>query len=187
MRDQELIHRVVENRPGAFDELYHAYVDRVHRHLFTIVGPDPDLDDLLQQTFVQVFRSIGAYRFEASFATWLHRVTLNVALGHLRRRSVARRRAAEESALAELPSPEQPDEAFSNREKLVLLHSLLARMHEKKRVAFLLYEVGGHTLEETAELTDAPLPTVAARVRAARQELKKALERRMRGSHAAVA
>ena len=189
MRDQELISRARSGAPGAFEELYYAWVDRVHRQLYTIVGPDSDLDDLVQQTFIQVYRSLKTYRAEASFGTWLHRVTLNVALVHLRRRKRWFRPETSE-VLLPLPQPRAPatpDECYDHQQKLALLHGALSRIHPKKRIAFLLYEVGGYTLEEIAELVDAPLNTVAARLRAARQEVRKTIERRLRAPAAAVA
>jgi RNA polymerase sigma-70 factor (ECF subfamily) len=189
MRDQELISRAQTGAPGAFEELYHAYVDRVHRHLYTIVGQDSDLDDLVQQTFVRLFHRLNSYRAEASFGTWLHRVTLNVALEHLRKRKRWFRFETSD-VLLPLPEPKapaMPDDSLDRQQKLGLLHAALSRIHPKKRVAFLLYEVGGYTLEEIAELVDAPLNTVAARLRAARQEVRKTIERRLRSARGAVA
>src|SRR5688572_19591461 len=113
MRDAELIRRVQEGRPGAFDELYFAYVDRVHRHVFSIVGADAELEDLVQQSFVQVFRHIGGYRGDASFSTWLHRIVVNTALTHLRKRKRREQRhedsavVALESLAADLVAPEE--------------------------------------------------------------------------------
>jgi len=189
MREQELIRRVALQEPGAFEELYHAYVDRVHRHLYTIIRSDADIDDLVQQTFVQVFRRIDTYRAEANFGTWLHRVTVNVALVHLRKRKRWFRPETSE-VLLPLPqekAPELPDDSLERKQKMALLHQALDGIHPKKRVAFLLYEVGGYTLEEVAELVDAPLNTVAARLRAARQEVRKTVERRLRSETQAVA
>lgn len=181
MRDNELIERVRAAKPGAFDELYYAYVDRVHRHLFRVIGPDPDLEDLVQQTFVQVYKSIDSFRADATFGTWLHRVALNIALSHLRKRSRWLRPQTSDIVLP-WPAPEaseQPDETVSRREKQELLYAALARLKPKKRLAFVLYEVEGHTLEEISKLVDAPLNTVAARLRAARQEMRRALEKRL--------
>jgi len=188
VRDRDLISRVIERKPGAFDEFYYAYVDRVHRQLFTIVGPDAEIDDLIQLVFVQVYRRIHTFRGEARITTWLHRVTVNVALTHLRKRKRWFRWEGEERALLPEPdAPEQPDEAFGRREKLQLLHKVLDRVKPKKRVVFLLYEVEGFTLEEIGEIVDAPVNTVAARLRAARLEVRRALERRLKASEAAVA
>lgn len=180
MRDQGLVERVQARHPGAFEEFYYAYVDRVHRHLYSIVGPDSDLDDLVQQTFVHVHQRIHTFRGESSVTTWLHRVTVNVALDHLRRR---RRWFRLDSVREQLPSPaepEQPDETADRSHKLRVLHQVLDRLKPKKRLVFVLYEIEGHTLEEIAELVDSSVNTVAARLRAARLEVRQAMERRLK-------
>ncbi|MDF1564479.1 MAG: RNA polymerase sigma factor [Deltaproteobacteria bacterium] len=178
----DLITRVQEGRPGAFDELYYAYVDRVHRKLHAVVGPDPELDDLIQQTFLQIHGKIGEFRGECAFATWLHRVALNVALMHLRKRQRWLRFGQEPESLRpalEPAGPAAPDDAAGRREKLELLHGIVGEVKPKKRIVFVLYHVEGHTLEEIAELTEASVNTVASRLRAARKEVRRALERRL--------
>ncbi len=182
MRDMDLITRVQEGRPGAFDELYFAYVDRVHRKLHAVVGPDPEIDDLIQLTFITVHSKIDEFRGACSFATWLHRVALNIALMHLRKRQRWLRFGQEPEALRPVltpAGPEAPDEAASRREKLEILHGVIGKVKPKKRIVFVLYHVEGHTLEEIAELMDASVNTVASRLRAARKEVRKALERRL--------
>lgn len=189
MRDNDLIERTKAGKPGAFDELYYAYVDRVHRHLYRVVGPDADLEDLVQQTFVQVYKRIDTFRAESSFSTWLHRVALNVTLTHLRKRDRWFRPQTSE-VLLPLPAPvpaEAPDEAVSRREKHEALYVALSRVKPKKRLVFVLYEIEGHTLEEISKLVDAPVNTVAARLRTARQEVRRTLEKQLAVQSAAVA
>lgn len=182
MRDNELVKKVQQGQIGAFDELYYAYVDRVHRQLFAMLGPDSELEDMVQQTFVQVHRRIGDFRAEAQFATWLHRVAVNVALSHLRRRQRWFRWEKDpDSAPVFLPAAQAgPDETLAQEQKLRYLHGLLSKLKPKKRIAYALYEFEGRSLEEISALVDAPVSTVAARLRAAREELRSAMQRRLR-------
>ncbi len=190
MRDLELIQRVKAGRPGAFDELYYAFVDRVHRKLYAVVGPDPEIDDLIQQTFVQVHRRIHTFRGECAFGTWLHRVTLNVALMHLRTRRRRGRFGRTQAVPEDLPEPPGragPDEVAGQRERLRLVHRILEGIGPKKRIVFVLYHFEGHTLEEIAELTGASVHTVASRLRAARKEVQRALARHALRERRAIA
>ncbi|MFH1808001.1 MAG: RNA polymerase sigma factor [Pseudomonadota bacterium] len=180
MRNQELVERVQAQLPGAFEEFYYAYVDRVHRHLFSIVGPDSDLDDLVQQTFVLVHQRIHTFRGESSVSTWLHRVTVNVALDHLRRRRRWFRLDSVRDMLPMPSEPEQPDAMADRGQQIRVLHQVLDRLKPKKRLVFVMYEIEGHTLEEIAEVVDSSVNTVAARLRAARQEVRQAMERRLK-------
>tara|TARA_Y100001934_G_C12258299_1_gene728660 strand:+ start:485 stop:1066 length:582 start_codon:yes stop_codon:yes gene_type:complete len=181
MRDQELIKRVQNNAPGAFDELYFAYVDRVHRHLFSIVGPDPDIDDLLQLTFVQIHRKIHTFKGESRFSTWLHRVTVNVALSFLRKRTRWLRDRNEDLMLTQRLTQivDDPDDKLNRTQILEILHKILGQLKPKKRLVFVLYEIEGHTLEEIAEIVESSVNTVAGRLRAARQEVRRTLEKRL--------
>ena len=185
MRDQELIKRVQNNAPGAFDELYFAYVDRIHRHLFSIVGPDPDIDDLIQLTFVQIHRKIHTFKGDSRFSTWLHRVTVNVALSYLRKRSRWLRDRNEDLMLTHQLTQvvENPDDHLNRTQILEILHQVLSQIKPKKRLVFVLYEIEGHTLEEIAEIVESSVNTVAGRLRAARQEVRRTLEKRLGGSN----
>ena len=178
MRGQELVERARAGQPGAFNELYFAYVDRVQRQLYSIVGPDGDIEDLIQQTFVQVYRNLHGYRGDALFSTWLHRISANVALGYLRKRK--RWFGLREALTNELPDvhigDEGPHRLAEHRESLELLYGILSRIKTRKRIVFVLYEIEGHTLEEIAEIVDSSVNTVAGRLRAARQEVRRALE-----------
>ena len=184
MRDQELIKRVQNNAPGAFDELYFAYIDRIHRHLFSIVGPDPDIDDLIQLTFVQIHRKIHTFKGDSRFSTWLHRVTVNVALSYLRKRSRWLRDRNEDLMLTDHLTQvvENPDDKLNRTQILEILHKVLSQVKPKKRLVFVLYEIEGHTLEEIAEIVESSVNTVAGRLRAARQEVRRTLEKRLGGS-----
>lgn len=181
MRDNELIRRVQQGRVGAFDELYYAYVDRVHRQLFAMLGADSELEDMVQQTFVQVHNHIAHFREDAQFSTWLHRITVNVALSHLRKRQRWFRWEKDpDPAPAFVPtSSALPDASLAQTQKLQYLHHLLQDLKPKKRIAYVLYEIEGHSLEEIAQLSDCSLTTVAARLRAARLELRQKMQKRL--------
>src|SRR5689334_10388529 len=67
--DRALLDRAAQGDRHAFTELYRRHVDAVHRRLSHLVGPDPEREDLLQQVFLDVFRSIASFRGESAFST----------------------------------------------------------------------------------------------------------------------
>lgn len=183
MADRDIVERAARGEPGAFDALYHANVDRVHRHVVHIVGSDPDVDDLVQTTFIQVHRNLKTYRGDSSFSTWLHRITVNVALSHLRaRKRTQSRQASEEMLDVPAPAEERPDATVSRRRDVELLYAALDTIKPDKRIAFILCDIQGHTLKEAGKILNTRLNTVAARLRSARSDLRRALLR-----HAALA
>src|SRR5438046_5050470 len=82
----EAIARARRGDAGAFEYLYKAHCRQVHSVCLRMIRNPAEAEDLTQQTFLQVFRKIGTFRGESGFSTWLHRVTVNIVLMHLRRR-----------------------------------------------------------------------------------------------------
>src|SRR5262245_54009121 len=83
-----LISRAQRGEPQALRELFRRYRSDVTRIAFRVLGPSADLEDVVQEAFVQLFRSLGSYEGNAKFSTWLYRVVTNVARMHVRKEQV---------------------------------------------------------------------------------------------------
>lgn len=162
---------------AAFTTLYHRHAGWVFARLTRLVGPGADREDLLQQSFLELHRSLPTFRGDASLATFLHRITVNVAFDHLRRRG---RRPVDYApdALDELidGSP-TPEERARRRDELHHVLTLLERLKPAKRIAFVLVAVEGLSLDEAAALLGANAPAVKQRVLHARRELLDLIDR----------
>lgn len=166
MIDQDLLAQCQAGSDAAFRALYYRTMPRVRAWVARYLGPDGAVADVVQDVYVQVHRSIGAFRGDSAFSTWLYRLTLNVATSHLRR--VGRERLADE------PRHEAgfDDEArLAAREDLARLYRALDALSVEKRQVFVLYELQGMTLQEIADQLGTGIPTVAARLRRARLAL----------------
>jgi RNA polymerase sigma-70 factor (ECF subfamily) len=145
----------------------------VERVLGRLVGPTPDLEDLVQTTFVEAMRSFPAYRGEASLASWVTRIAVHVAYHHLRkgvRRFVSLEVLPPDLDFAlDLPGP---DHELDGRRTAGRLHGLLDQIKPKKRIAFLLFVVEGHSVEEIAALTGSSRTAVKSQLFFARRELQ---------------
>ncbi len=177
-RDEDVVRRAMGGDRQAFDDLYRRHVDMVWRRLGRLIGPDPDREDLVQQIFFEVFRALDRFRGEAAFATFLHRVMLNIAFDHLKRRG-KRPAAADPELLAGLcDQGASPEAHAAQRERLAATSALLDRIKPKKRIAFVLRVVEGLSLEEIGALVDATPAAVAQRVRHAQAEIEALSARR---------
>jgi len=170
--DRHLVELVTrEGDDAAFCELYRRHVDRVYRIVARILGPGGEVDDAVQETFVQVHRSLTRFRGDSLFATWLHRIAVNVTTSALRHR------------LRETPDPAPPEpgldpvDQLEARDELLALYRALDGLPEHNRVAFVLFELEGMPLAELAETTGVPLQAAAARLRRARLAIARALGR----------
>jgi RNA polymerase sigma-70 factor (ECF subfamily) len=173
----ELIDAARAGDHAAFATLYHRHAGWVFARLTRLVGPGHEREDLLQQVFLELHRSLPAYRGEASLTTFLHRITVHVALDHLRRRG-RRPVAYAAEALDELiDGHPTPEERARRRDELRHVLELLERLKPVKRVAFVLVAVEGLSLDDAAAIVGANTPAVKQRVLHARRELVALVER----------
>jgi RNA polymerase sigma-70 factor (ECF subfamily) len=175
--DDDLAIAAATGDAAAFGELYARYAQRVFARITRLIGPGPDREDVLQQVFLELHRSLPRFRAESTVSTFLYRITINVAFNHLRRR---RRRPAEYDA-AELDElvdgAPTPEERARRREELGQIFALLEHIKPAKRIAFVLVAVEGLSLDEAAELVGAHPEAVKQRVLHARRELVAMMDR----------
>jgi RNA polymerase sigma-70 factor (ECF subfamily) len=136
-----------------------------------MVGRRSELEDLLQEVFVQVHRSIGSFRAESRLSTWIYRVAVNVALMHRRAAKSRPLHVAvpQEPLLFDESSP--PDEQLLRRRRIEALYRLLERVSDKKRAVYVLHELEGMTPNEISKVVGAPVLTVRTRLFYARREV----------------
>ena len=156
---------------AAFRELFRRHRADVLRLVYRMLGPRSDVEDVIQEVFLQVHRSLPDFRGDAKFTTWLHRVTVNVVL-------MARRAAKSRPVFAEEADDDVtrdaglwPDEDAARRERLRAFQRCLDLISEKKRAVFVLSELEGMAAAEIAEIVEAPVLTVRTRLFYARREL----------------
>jgi RNA polymerase sigma-70 factor (ECF subfamily) len=168
--DLELASRCVRGDRQAQRALFARERHRIHSTLFRIVGSGAQLDDLIQDAFVEVFRSLGSFRGEASLATWIERCTVRVAYAYFRRKSLVPRLEPVRDVAATTPSAEQ---RTLHREAARRLYALLDRLEPSQRLAFTLHKLEGKPLQEVALLMDASLVATKVRVWRARQAIER--------------
>jgi RNA polymerase sigma-70 factor (ECF subfamily) len=169
----DLVARCQRGDKEALGELYRQYRGEVARNLHRMLGPGRgDLDDVLQEVFIEVFRSIARFRGDAKVTTWLYRVCVNVALQRLRKRKRRAEVSGDEVAerAPELQSAETPERALDNMRRLDAVYRILDELSPKKRVVFILHEIEGREPKEIAGIVGAPVLTVRTRLHYARKE-----------------
>jgi RNA polymerase sigma-70 factor (ECF subfamily) len=173
-----LVEDAARGHMPAFQALYTKHRSDVARLVYRMLGSSgagghADLDDVVQEVFFQVYRSLKDFRGQSKFTTWLHRVTVNVVLMH--RRAARSRPTFTEEAPADInvdPRVTLPDEDAARRERVRAFQRLLARLPEKKRLVFVLHELEGVTPAEIAKIVGAPVLTVRTRLFYARREIE---------------
>jgi RNA polymerase sigma-70 factor (ECF subfamily) len=130
------------------------------------------MEDVIEEVFVQLYKSLRHFRGQSEFRTWLYRVTVNVVLSG----RAARNGPAFGSEPPEEPSPPSADvvgdENAERHERVRAFESLLSRLTDEKRTVFVLHELEEIALEEIAEIVGAPMDTVRRRLLDAHSELE---------------
>ena len=173
--DGDLIERAKSGDTVAFRDLFRSHREDVSRLVHRMVGSNPDHEDLVQEVFLQVHRSLKDFGGRARFSTWLYRVTVNVVLMYRRAgRSRPVLIGEPEGTVAEDHRP-LPDEEVARNARVRAFYRLLDRLTEKKRTVFVLHELEGVSPAEIAKIVDAPVLTVRTRLFYARRELEEML------------
>lgn len=169
--DRELVRRCRGGDERAFERLFVRHRGAVTGLVYRMLGPSPELEDLVQDVFIQVLRSLGSFRDEARFSTWLYRVALNVVLMHRRASGRRPRLVEEEQAAPAVDGAPSAHEALETRRRVAAFYALLGRLSDKKRAVYVLHELEGLTPARIGEIVQAPVLTVRTRLFYARREL----------------
>lgn len=162
--DLALIDRCRHGDRAALEVVLRENAPSVERLIGRMVGPDAELEDLLQQTLIAAVKSFPRYRGEASVKTWLCRIAVNIVKQHLRRPHRKRRVALE--LVPERPTaPElSPDVRARQQHALERLFHHLEAIGTDKRLAFVLHVVEGYSIDEVAALTGASSSATKSRI-----------------------
>jgi RNA polymerase sigma-70 factor (ECF subfamily) len=178
---------LTSDAPFAFDEVYEKNRERIYRLVLRLVRQAEDAEDLAQQVFLRAREKWEGFRGESEIATWLHRIAMNLAVDHIRRRRTRR----ETSLDAPLPGREEDggsladalpeasssgDQVYEEHQRDLQVRQAVAELPEKYREVVILREMEGLSYEETAALLQLSVETVATRLFRARNQLKNALK-----------
>ncbi len=167
--EQNLARACASGDRAAQVRLFRLEVQSVHRLLHRVLGATPTLEDLIQETFIRVFRSLATFRGEAHLGTWIGRIALRVAFDHLRQ---SRPATARLEVVPDLASDDPDAERqLMAREGLRRLYRILERLDAKQRIAFTLCAIDGRPQQEVASLMSASLVATKARIWRARREV----------------
>lgn len=167
----------VEGVPS-WGEIVEQHSDRVFRLAYRLTGNRHDAEDLTQEVFVRVFRSLSTYT-PGTFEGWLHRITTNLFLDQARRKQRIRFDALSDERADRLTSSSpSPDAAYADRTFDDDIERALATLPPDFRAAVVLCDVEGLAYEEIAEILGAKLGTVRSRIHRGRAMLRSALAHR---------
>ncbi|WP_344953948.1 RNA polymerase sigma factor SigE [Actinomadura miaoliensis] len=164
--------------PPSWDEVVREHSGRVYRLAYRLTGNQHDAEDLTQEVFVRVFRSLSNYT-PGTFEGWLHRITTNLFLDMARRRQRIRFEGLADDAAERLQGREPtPAQAYDDRNFDADVQAALDALAPEYRAAVVLCDIEGLSYEEISATLGVKLGTVRSRIHRGRAQLRAALEHR---------
>ena len=184
MNEVELIQGLRNGEEVAFKFLVNNYQDRVFNTAIGIVQNAEDAEDVAQEVFIQVFRSVQSFKAESKLSTWIYRITTTRALDHLRSRKSKKRfgflqRLFGEGnePIYELPDFHHPGVSLDRKENAALLFKAIDKLPEKQKIAFTLNKLEDLSYVEVSDVMQVSVPAVESLMHRAKQNLRKMLEK----------
>ncbi len=178
LNDLGLIEKAREGNRRAFEVLFKRHYASVRRIVISVIGPCDDVEDVVQNVFLRVYRTAMNFQGKSKFTSWLFRVAINMTYDHMRQKK--RSGQLIEHWLEKHPEPSPgntPLDNSLNREEVKKVSDALGKLKSHKRNVFILFEIQGLTLDEIAQTLDLSTTTVWSRLYQARKDFKKFYEK----------
>ena len=168
----------------AFEEFVIHYQDRLYNTIYRMSWDESETRDVLQDTFLKAFRSLGDFRGDSAVGTWMHRIAVNT---FLQRKKKSQPESLENLDLEEFQlslldgmkvRPPKPEEVLEEAEGRILLEEAIAKLPEEYRTVLVLRDVEELPANETAESLGLTVPAMKSRLHRARLFVRRELERK---------
>lgn len=184
MNELELIQLLRAGDELAFKSLVANYQDLVYNTALGVVQNSTDAEDVAQEVFIQVYRSIDQFKGDARLSTWIYRITTTKALDHIRSRKRKKRFAfitslfgPNDELVHEPVDFQHPGVALDRKEQAALLFRMIEQLPDNQKVAFTLHKTEELSYQEIAEVMKLSVSAVESLLFRARQNLRKLLEK----------
>jgi len=176
--EEQLISRAAARDGAAFSELMSMHERRMYAVALRMCSNREDAQDCLQDAMLRIYRSIGGFKGQSSFSTWVYRITMNTCLDELRRRK-SRNVTSLDNLVDNGYSPSDdvntPEKHAVTSEQRRVLDKAIAELPEDMRSAIVLRDIQGFSYDEIAVMQDVNIGTIKSRISRGREKLRQIL------------
>ena len=196
--EERLVERLKQRDEAAFNELIRLYEGRIFRLVFRMLGDRAEAEDLAQEVFITVFKSIDGFRGDSKLSTWLYRVATNHCknrIKYLQRRARGKKKefdelsehdALESATMSSSSTIARPDQMLEAYQKEKILKDAIGALDEEHRELIVLRDIEHMTYEQIQEITGLAEGTVKSRLHRARHALRDRVKRLSEGRRSSV-
>ena len=173
-----LISECIAGNEDAIEMLVSQYETDVFRLALSVVGDQAEANEITQETFISVLRSLPAYQEKTSFKAWLYTIALNHSRSHLRKQKILERLKTTLTTLFKLETQKQilPEDAMIQNEKEAAIWNSLNQLDERYRIVLVLRYFHELSIAEISEVLSIPEGTIHSRLHSAREKLRNSLK-----------
>ena len=185
MEEQEFINQLKQGKQAAFVILLDAYQQKVFNTCISFVPNNEDAEDIAQEVFLAVFKSVPNFKGDSKLSTWIFRIATNKCLEFIRKKQTKKRFAFMQAILGnEIPIDKtnyftefnHPGILLENKEKSAIIFKAIHTLPETQRIIFTLAKIDGKSYQEIAEITGKTLSSIESILFRAKKGLQEKLE-----------
>ena len=184
MKDQELISEILSGNKNLYRHLVEKYQDRVFRVCMGFVHNKEDADDLTQQVFINTYLSLENFEGKSEFSTWLHRISINACLNHVRKNDkrhlfrhldTLTRKDKQNEVLTDTEISHGADQQLIDKQHAKQVQNAIGKLPEKQRTAFILSKYDDLPQQEIARIMNTSVGAIEQLLQRAKSNLQKQL------------
>ena len=184
MIDEQLLSELKNGQEGAFRKLVEDHQHKIINICYRFVNDKNEAEDLAQETFIEIHKSIGKFRGQSSLSTWIHQIAVSKSLDFVRKQQRQKRggklmkllKIGKDTIDIPAPSSNQPDSIIEQNERRNVLNAALSKLPEKQHVAFVLSKYDGLSNNEVAKTMKLSVSSVESLLHRAKSKLRQLLK-----------
>lgn len=181
--ESKLIKRCKAGDIDSFEELIENYQLMAYNIAYKLLNNQEDAKDVTQEALIKVYKSIGKFRGDSNFSTWIYRIVYNSAIDFIRKQKKSNTYSIDKELESEDGSYKRdiaddkyiPEKVYEEKEKKELVHKALNSLPDKYRGVLILRDIHYFSYDEISNITKVPVGTVKSRINRGRQKLKEIL------------
>ncbi|GAF02307.1 RNA polymerase sigma factor [Saccharicrinis fermentans] len=185
--DKELVNQILEGDIQSFETLVNEFKERVMNICYSYTNDLSDAEDISQEVFVEIFKSLRKFKGESSLSTWVFRIASNKSLDHIRKQKRTKRGAGLTSYINDFKNNDwsvdhmnHPDEEMMQNQRKELLYKGLSKLSGRQKEAFVLTQIEGMNQQMVSKMMNTSVKSVESLVMRARKKLKAILEKQIK-------